>query len=211
LQPPAKESAEKTPKATTIVKKAYQPPAPPPAPKATPAPKKAAPAPAPSKKVKVVKEKVYITPAPTVKPNCHKETKAKHPFANLEKNVKQIMKLKDGVERAQKGCESKAEGKVKTVQKEAQTKLEKSQKMVVAAKLTLKDRECEICDKSRKASELSNKHQTHFWVGMVKEVRGKVATKPVEVDHSDWKNKLCAAVHNDVQRMAGIKAVDYLQ
>merc|ERR1711918_94519 len=84
---------------------------------------------------------------------------------------------------------------VKTVQKEAQTKLEKSQKMVVAAKLTLKDRESEICDKSRKASEVSNKHQTHFWVGMVKEVRAKVATKPVEVDHSDWKNKLCAAVH----------------
>merc|ERR1719421_454073 len=206
--------AKKTPKATTIVKKAYQPPAPPPAPKATPAPKKAAPAPAPSKaapKTKIVKEKVYITPAPTVKPNCHKESTAKHPFAGLEKNVKQIMKLKGGVEKAQKGCKAKAESSVKTVQKEAQTKLEKSQKMVVAAKLTLKDRESEICDKSRKASEVSNKHQTHFWVGMVKEVRAKVSTKPPTVDHSDWKNKLCAAVHNDVQRMAGIKAVDYLQ
>merc|ERR1719421_32668 len=204
--------AKKTPKATTIVKKAYQPPAPPPAPKATPAPKKAAPAPAPSKgKVKIVKEKVYIPPAPTVKPNCHKESTAKHPFAGLEKNVKQIMKLKGGVEKAQKGCKAKAESSVKTVQKEATTKLEKSQKMVVAAKLTLKDRESEICDKSRKASEVSNKHQTHFWVGMVKEVRAKVSTKPPTVDHSDWKNKLCAAVHNDVQRMAGIKAVDYLQ
>merc|ERR1712196_689956 len=182
--------AKKTPKATTIVKKAYQPPPPPPA----PAPKKAAPA-----------------PAPTVKPNCHKESTAKHPFAGLEKNVEQIMKLKGGVEKAQKGCKQKAESSVKTVQKEATTKLEKSQKMVVAAKLTLKDRESEICDKSRKASELSNKHQTHFWVGMVKEARSKVSTKPPTVDHSDWKNKLCAAVHNDVQRMAGIKAVDYLQ
>merc|ERR1711871_1094121 len=186
--------AKKTPKQTTIIKHTYHPPAP-------------APAPAPA-----AKKGIVITPAPVpAKPNCHKETKAKHPFANLEKNVKQIMKLKDGVERAQKGCESKAEGKVKTVQKEAQTKLEKSQKMVVAAKLTLKDRESEICDKSRKASEVSNKHQTHFWVGMVKEVRSKVSTKPPTVDHSDWKNKLCAAVHNDVQRMAGIKAVDYLQ
>merc|ERR1711918_134724 len=152
-----------------------------------------------------VKEKVYITPAPTPKVTCHKETSAKHPFAGLEKNVKQIMKLKGGVEKAQKGC------KVKVEQKEATTKLEKSQKMVVAAKLTLKDRESEICDKSRKASELSNKHQTHFWVGMVKEVRSKVSTKPPTVDHGDWMNKLCAAVHNDVQRMAGIKAVDYLQ
>jgi len=197
--------AKKSPKATTIIKHAYHPPAPAPAPVPKPAPSVK-----PGKTVVKV-EKVYITPAPTAhKPNCHKETKAKHPFANLEKNVKQIMKLKDGVERAQKGCESKAEGKVKTVQKEAQTKLEKSQKMVVAAKLTLKDRESEICDKSRKASEVSNKHQTHFWVGMVKEVRSKVATKPVEVDHSDWKNKLCAAVHNDVQRMAGLKAVDLL-
>merc|ERR1711998_503421 len=216
--------AKKTPKATAVIKKAYAPP-PPPAPKAasctasvcasgtelkanagacagktcTPAecceakkakkaaPKKAAPAPAPTPKTKVeiVKEKVYITPAPTVKPNCHKESTAKHPFAGLEKNVKQIMKLKGGVEKAQK--------------------------MVVAAKLTLKDRESEICDKSRKASELSNKHQTHFWVGMVKEVRSKVSTKPPTVDHGDWKNKLSAAVHNDVQRMAGIKAVDYLQ
>merc|ERR1719502_1409674 len=192
--------AKKTPKATTIVKKAYSPP---------PAP---APAPVPTPEgVKVVKEKVYITPSPTVKPNCHKESTAKHPFAGLEKNVKQIMKLKGGVEKAQKGCKQKAESSVKTVQKEATTKLEKSQKMVVAAKLTLKDRESEICDKSRKASELSNKHQTHFWVGMVKEVRSKVSTKPPTVDHSDWKNKLCAAVHNDVQRMAGIKAVDYLQ
>jgi hypothetical protein len=199
---------KKTPKATAIIKPHYTPPPPPaPAPKASPAPASKG----GKEKVKVVKEKVYITPAPTPKVACHKETSAKHPFAGLEKNVKQIMKLKGGVEKAQKGCQAKAESKVKVVQKEATTKLEKSQKMVVAAKLTLKDRESEICDKSRKASELSNKHQTHFWVGMVKEVRSKVVTKPPEVDHSDWKNKLCAAVHNDVQRMAGIKAVDLLQ
>merc|ERR1711918_106010 len=85
---------------------------------------------------KVVKEKVYITPAPTPKVTCHKETSAKHPFAGLEKNVKQIMKLKGGVEKAQKGCKAKAESKVKVVQKEATTKLEKSQKMVVAARPT---------------------------------------------------------------------------
>merc|ERR1711998_821800 len=78
---------------------------------------------------KIVKEKVYITPAPTVKPNCHKESTAKHPFAGLEKNVKQIMKLKGGVEKAQKGCKAKAESSVKTVQKEATTKLEKSQRI----------------------------------------------------------------------------------
>merc|ERR1719502_1132264 len=84
--------AKKTPKQTTIIKHTYPPPAP-------------APAPAPA-----AKKVIVITPAPVpAKPNCHKETKAKHPFANLEKNGKQIMKLKDGVERAQKGCESKAE------------------------------------------------------------------------------------------------------
>jgi len=145
------------------------------------------------------------------KRNCHKESEAKHPFAGLESNVKQIMKLKGSVVKAQKSCKANAEAKVKTVQKEAHAKLEKSQKMVVAAKLTLKDRESEICDKSRTASEASNKHQTHFWIGMVKEVRAKAATRPKEVNPSGWKNKLCEAVHNDVQRMAGIKAVNFLQ
>merc|ERR1711998_812869 len=202
------ENYKATPNNAAIIKPHYTPPPPPaPAPEPSPAPASKG----GKEKVKVVKEKVYITPAPPPKVPCHKETSAKHPFAGLEKNVKQIMKLKGGVEKAQKGCKAKAESKVKVVQKEATTKLEKSQKMVVAAKLTLKDRESEICDKSRKASELSNKHQTHFWVGMVKEVRSKVSTKPPTVDHGDWKNKLCAAVHNDVQRMAGIKAVDYLQ
>merc|ERR1711918_249079 len=72
------------------------------------------------------------------------------------------------------------------------------------------DAESEICDKSRTASELTNKHQTHFWIGMVKEVRGKADTKPKFVDPETWKKKLCAAVHNDVQRMAGIKAAEFL-
>merc|ERR1711998_40925 len=197
--------AKKTPKATAVIKKAYAPP-PPPAPKAASctasvcasgtelkanagacAGKTCTPAECceAKKAKKAAPKKAAPAPAPTPK------TKVK------------IVKEKVYI--------TPAPTVKPNCHKEATTKLEKSQKMVVAAKLTLKDRESEICDKSRKASELSNKHQTHFWVGMVKEVRSKVVTKPPEVDHSDWKNKLCAAVHNDVQRMAGIKAVDLLQ
>merc|ERR1711939_1144572 len=106
-------------------------------------------------------------------------------------------------------CKKKAHREVRAAQKEAEAN--KAQRRLVAAKLTLKDEESEICDKSRKASELANKHQTHFWIGMVKEVRGKSDTRPKFVDPETWKNKLCAAVHNDVQRMAGIKAAQLLQ
>merc|ERR1711918_204575 len=108
------------------------------------------------------------------------------------------------------GCAAKAEKEIDAEKKEAETKVQKAKAQLMASKLTLKDAESEICDKSRTASELSNKHQTPFSIGMVKEVRGKADTKPKFVDPETWKKKLCDAVHNDVQRMAGIKAAEFL-
>lgn len=165
-------------------------------------------------------------PAPKI---CHKENKSKHPFQSLEKNVKSIMSLKEGVEKSKQKCadQSKAaekdakgsvEVKVKKQTKETQAKkeesyvkLEKAQKVLVAAKMTAKDKEHEICDKARISSEMSNKHQTSFWLGLVKELKIKTSKKPVQTDAEAWKFKLCAAVHEDIGMVSGVDRAALLE
>jgi len=185
--------------------------------------------------VKELEIKLSKTPAPTPMPVapvqkiCHKENKSKHPFQSLEKNVKSIMSLKEGVEKSKQKCadQSKAaekdakgsvEVKVKKLTKETQAKkeasyaqLEKAQKVLVAAKMTAKDKEHEICDKSRISSEMSNKHQTSFWLGLVKELKVKTDQKPVNTDAEAWKFKLCAAVHEDIGMVSGVDRAALLE
>jgi len=181
--------------------------------------------------VKELEHKMSITPAPTPIPTpaptpapviCHKENTSKHPFRSLEKNVRAIMNLKEGVTKAKQRCKDQAdnnekdakgsvEGKVKSMTKETMVKkdesykqLERMQKVLVAAKMTAKEKDQEICDKSRISSETSNKHQTSFWLGLVKELRIKNSQKPKEEGAQAWKNKLCAAVHEDIGMVSGI-------
>merc|ERR1712196_156138 len=87
---------------------------------------------------------------------------------------------------------------------ESYAQLERMQKVLVAAKMTAKEKDHEICDKSRISSEMSNKHQTSFWLGLVKELKTKSATKPADTDAEAWKYKLCAAVHEDIGMVSGI-------
>lgn len=182
--------------------------------------------------VKELEIKLQKTPAPTPAPTpkvCHKENKSKHPFQSLEKNVKSIMSLKEGVEKSKQKCADKSkaaekaakgsvETKVKKLTAEAQSKkeasyaqLEKAQKVLVAAKMTAKQKEHEICDKARISSEMSNKHQTAFWLGLVKELKVKSAKKPDTTDAEAWKFKLCAAVHEDIGMVSGVDRAALLE
>lgn len=77
--------------------------------------------------------------------------------------------------------------------------------------MTAKEKEHEICDKSRISSEMSNKHQTSFWLGLVKELKTKSRAKPRDEDAAAWKNKLCAAVHEDIGMVSGIDHASLLE
>merc|ERR1711998_168824 len=160
---------------------------------------------------------------------CHKENVSKHPFRDLEKNVKSIMTLKESVEKSKQKCKDQAKGaekaakegvesKVKKQTKETHEKkeesyreLEKAQKVLVAAKMTAREKEHEICDKARISSEMSNKHQTSFWLGLVKELKVKSAKRPEKEGAQAWKDKLCAAVHEDIGMVSGIDRASMLE
>lgn len=127
---------------------------------------------------------------------------------NEERAVKHVQGIAEGhVHKLQE----QAKAQIHRLRVQARTEITKCHKNLMHAQLALKEGESEICDKSRTASEMSNKHETHFWVGMVKEVRAKAETKPKDTAPNAWKNKLCAAVHDDVERMAGVRAVALLQ
>merc|ERR1711918_153312 len=102
-------------------------------------------------------------------------------------------------------------GETQAKKEESYRELEKAQKVLVAAKMTAKDKEHEICDKARISSEMSNKHQTSFWLGLVKELKVKSDKKPETTDAEAWKFKLCAAVHEDIGMVSGIDRATMLE
>merc|ERR1712006_6303 len=110
------------------------------------------------------------------------------------------MEAKHAAKLAKEAVESKVKkmGEEVAMKKyESEHQLEKAQKVLVAAKMTAKEKEHEICDKARISSEMSNKHQTSFLLGLVKELKGK--------------SKLCAAVHEDIGMVSGIDRATMLE